>query len=67
MDKGTREELLQHLVGVIEFVGTAHPARIAIDGPDAAGKTALADELAVVLRARGREVVRASIDDFHLP
>src|SRR2546425_10546769 len=31
------------------------------------GKTTLADELAEAIRRRGREVLRASIDDFHLP
>jgi len=41
--------------------------RTAIDGPDAAGKTTLADELAVALRERGRDVIRASIDGFHRP
>ena len=33
----------------------------------AAGKTTLADQLAVVLRAQGREVIRASIEGFLLP
>ncbi|MET1071989.1 MAG: uridine kinase [Umezawaea sp.] len=36
-----------------------------MDGVDGAGKTVFADELALVLRQRGREVVRASVDDFH--
>ncbi len=45
----------------------AHPVRVAIDGPDAAGKTTLADELAPALRGRGRDVIRASIDGFHRP
>jgi uridine kinase len=40
---------------------------VAIDGPDTAGKTTLADELADALLGRGREVVRASIDDFLRP
>ncbi len=40
---------------------------MAIDGPDAAGKTTLADELAVVLREAGRHVIRASVDGFHRP
>src|SRR5262245_32597978 len=41
--------------------------RVAIDGPDAAGKTTLADELAELLAARGTVTVRASIDGFHRP
>ncbi|HEX5164644.1 MAG TPA: hypothetical protein VFV93_04545, partial [Thermomicrobiales bacterium] len=36
-------------------------------GRSAAGKTTLADELAPAIRARGRDVLRASIDDFHRP
>ena len=67
MDTGTRAELLDRLAGAVESVAIAHPVRVAVDGPPAAGKTTLADELAAVLRARGREVVRASIDDFLLP
>lgn len=41
------------------------PALVAIDGPDAAGKTTLRRELAEVLRSRGRDVIEASMDDFH--
>jgi uridine kinase len=44
-----------------------HPIRVAIDGPDTAGKTTLADELAGELARRRREVIRASIDGFHRP
>ncbi|GLY51135.1 uridine kinase [Lentzea sp. NBRC 102530] len=40
---------------------------VAVDGVDGAGKTTYCDALARVLRARGREVVRASVDDFHHP
>lgn len=39
--------------------------RVGIDGVDGAGKTVFADELAAVLRAAGRPVVRVSLDDFH--
>jgi uridine kinase len=67
MDTGTRGELLGRLAGAIESVTTSRPLRVAVDGPPAAGKTTLADELAVLLRSRGREVVRASIESFHLP
>ncbi|NNJ61030.1 MAG: uridine kinase [Dactylosporangium sp.] len=43
-----------------------HTLRVAIDGPDAAGKTTLADDLASML-GPDREVIRISADDFHLP
>jgi len=67
MDKGTRAELLDRLAGAIESVTASHPLRVAVDGPPAAGKTTLADELALLLRTRGREVIRASTEGFHLP
>ena len=67
MDKGTRGELLDRLAGVIESATTSHPLRVAVDGPPAAGKTTLADELAVLLRTRGRDVIRATTESFHLP
>ncbi|MGW8485195.1 cytidylate kinase family protein [Streptomyces sp. NPDC055886] len=64
MGNGTRSELLSQLAESIESVRVGHPVRVAIDGPPAAGKTTLADELAVVLRAQGREVIRATIEGF---
>jgi uridine kinase len=67
VDKGTRGELLDRLARAIESVAASHPLRVAVDGPPAAGKTTLADELALLLRARGREVIRASSEGFHLP
>jgi uridine kinase len=67
MDKGTRGELLDRLAEAIESVTTAHPLRVAVDGSPAAGKTTLADELALLLRGRGREVIRATTESFHLP
>jgi uridine kinase len=67
MDKGTRGELLDRLAGAIESVTTSHPLRVAVDGPPAAGKTTLADELALLLRSRGREVIRTSTESFQLP
>lgn len=41
--------------------------RVAITGVDGVGKTRLADELALWLRAHGQAVIRASIDGFHKP
>ncbi|MFN3865651.1 MAG: uridine kinase [Demequina sp.] len=43
------------------------PVLIAIDGPDASGKTTLRKELGAELRCRGRDVVEVSMDDFHHP
>jgi hypothetical protein len=67
MDQSTRAKVLDRLAEAIRSVTVAHPTRVAIDGPPASGKTTLADELAVVLRAQGRGVFRATIDDFLFP
>ena len=66
MENGTRGQILCRLAEAIESVTTAHPVRVAVDGPPAAGKTTLADELASVLGNRGREVIRSSIESFLL-
>lgn len=63
----SRARLLEQLASVIEAVDLPHPTRVGIDGPDAAGKTTLADELASVLGRHERHVIRASIDGFHRP
>jgi uridine kinase len=63
----TRGALLDRLAQMIEAAQLPHPVRVAVDGPDAAGKTTLANELAAVLTERRRNVVRASIDGFHRP
>ncbi|MEU7004875.1 cytidylate kinase family protein, partial [Nonomuraea sp. NPDC046570] len=67
MEHGTRQDLLGRLVEEIESATTPHPLRVAIDGSPGAGKTMLADELAIVLRAQGRDVIRATVDDFLFP
>jgi uridine kinase len=43
------------------------PARVAVDGITAAGKTTFADELAALLGGIGAHVVRVSMDGFHHP
>lgn len=63
----SRGELIARLADLVEAVNVPHPRRVAVDGPDAAGKTVLADELATVLRDRGHPVIRASVDGFHRP
>lgn len=62
-----RTALLNEIAGRIDSIERAHPVRVGIDGPGAAGKTILADELADVLRSRGRHVIRAGVDGFHNP
>ena len=63
----SRAALLARLAGLITVSDACRPTRVAIDGPDAAGKTTLADELARELHALGKDVIRASIDGFHRP
>jgi uridine kinase len=67
VDHDTRDKLLSRLAEAANSITISHPTRVAIDGIPGAGKTTLADELAVVLRARGREVIRATIEDFLNP
>jgi uridine kinase len=62
-----RGEAVSAIADAIDAVSCSHPVRVAIDGCAAAGKTTLADELAVALRGRGRDVIRASIEGFLRP
>jgi uridine kinase len=61
----TRQRVLDGLAERIIDLQVDHPVRVGIDGPSAAGKTTLADELALALRARtSRPVLRVSLDYF---
>ena len=62
-----RLRCMETLARLILRLDRPHPVRVAIDGPDAAGKTILADDLAPVLERSGRPVIRASVDGFHRP
>jgi uridine kinase len=62
-----RQQLLEAIADRIVALPATGVAKVAIDGVDGAGKTTFADELAAVLQARGRNVIRASIDGFHNP
>jgi len=62
-----RSKLLDQLASQIIRLKKSHPTRVGIDGPDAAGKTTIADELAKLLQRMGRPIIRASIDGFHNP
>lgn len=59
-----RARLLQEVALRIPH-GGSEIVMVAVDGADGAGKTWFADELARVLRAGQRPVIRASVDDFH--
>jgi uridine kinase len=61
-----RRDVLERLATLLLEVRRDHPLRVAIDGPDAAGKTVLADEFADLLSGE-RPVIRAGIDGFHNP
>jgi uridine kinase len=62
-----RSELIQLLAEMILKVKVDHPLRVAIDGVDASGKTTLADELSQVMLEANRQIIRASVDNFHNP
>jgi uridine kinase len=59
--------LLARLADAIAGFDPDRRIRVAIDGVDGAGKTTLADALAPLVAAKGRPVIRASVDDFHNP
>jgi uridine kinase len=61
-----RGEALRRLARTLAALHPGHVPRVAVDGPDAAGKTTLADDLAGLISAR-RPVIRASIDGWHHP
>lgn len=63
----TRSQLLQKLAEIITGIKTDRPLRVSIDGPDASGKTTLANDLAEELKKSPRHIIRASIDRFHNP
>jgi uridine kinase len=62
----SRQAILQALAEDLLARNVAHTLRVAIDGPDAAGKTTLADDLAAAVGSR-RPVIRLSADRFHHP
>jgi uridine kinase len=62
-----RRQLLTEIAAAILGISGRDVVCVAVDGVDGAGKTVFADELADVLRASGRPVIRASVDSFHNP
>jgi uridine kinase len=64
---GGRQDVLTAVAHAVSRTPALDVIRVAIDGVDGAGKTYFADELADVLKALGRSVIRASVDGFHNP
>ncbi|MFD3405019.1 hypothetical protein ACFWUU_30315 [Kribbella sp. NPDC058693] len=62
----TRQAVLTRLIESIVGISSDRPVRVAVDGPDAAGKTTLADELAAALSGI-RPAIRARVDDYIRP
>jgi uridine kinase len=62
-----RQDVLDTVARALSRPIAAGVTRVGIDGVDGAGKTHFADELAGVLGASGRSVIRASVDGFHNP
>ena len=63
----TRAECLISLAVRIAALRFDHPTRVAIDGVDGSGKTTLADEIVAPISTMGRQVIRASADNFLKP
>ncbi|HWB49224.1 MAG TPA: hypothetical protein VG651_08950 [Stellaceae bacterium] len=63
----SRADVIDRLAARIAAFRPDEPARVAIDGRTASGKTTLSDELAAALGRSGREIIRTSIDGFHRP
>lgn len=62
-----RTTLITRISTAILDFPCSHPLRVAVDGVDASGKTFLAEELILNLQRGHRQVIQASVDDFHNP
>lgn len=67
MSDKPRKAVLERLCASILAIAISGPLSVAIDGRTASGKTTFADELAVLVKERGRKPIRTSIDGFHRP
>ena len=61
------EDAVQVVSARVLGIAVGHPVRVAIDGFCAAGKSTFAKELAAALEQAGRQVIRATTDDFQNP
>ncbi len=63
----SRQNVISECAEKIMNIRIDHPLRVGVSGITASGKTTLANEIARELQARGRKVIRTSIDQFHHP
>jgi uridine kinase len=61
----TRADVIGLIADRLVTLRPGHPARVAVDGITAAGKTTLANELAAAVTERGRPAPRLSMDGYH--
>ncbi|MBN1879171.1 uridine kinase [bacterium] len=59
--------IIETLAKLVGNLATDHPVRVAVDGPDCAGKTTITGLLDESLRSAGRHIIQSSIDGFHHP
>ncbi|HEU5099847.1 MAG TPA: hypothetical protein VFU22_12540 [Roseiflexaceae bacterium] len=62
-----RQLILRMVADAILRLPAGQVVRVAVDGVDGAGKTVFGDELARILAASARTIIRASVDSFHHP
>ena len=53
-----RSQVTDQLAELIVAIERPHPVRVAIDGRSGAGKSTLGDELAALIRRRGRPAIQ---------
>jgi uridine kinase len=58
---------VESIADALEAAVTVHPVRVGIDGFCASGKTTVANALAARMERTGRQIIRASTDDFQNP
>jgi uridine kinase len=58
------DQLARQVAALATGGASSRPTLIAVDGPDASGKTTLADEIARACPSQGRPVVRIQADHF---
>ena len=64
-DMSTRARLISEVATVVCGDKLGHPARVAIDGVTASGKSTFAGELAAAVAGLGRPAVHLTMDGFH--